>query len=162
MLAADTNVVVRLLVSDDLVQQSAALERLERARDQGEAVVITPVVLAEVAWVLDAVYGYARDDIAQAVRSVVSTARRPLAPPPGVCEAVSPRGVLPDPRRSVRSFAAVKTALPFDVRCSEVVAASGRSAQHVPSFRLEILVDGRVRGRRRTDRLWRRGRGFEG
>jgi predicted nucleic-acid-binding protein len=78
MLAADTNVVVRLLVSDDLAQQEAVRKRLERASRSGEAVLISPLVLAEVAWVLDSVYGYSKDQISLAVRAVVST-------PPFLC-----------------------------------------------------------------------------
>jgi predicted nucleic-acid-binding protein len=73
MLAADTNVVVRLLVSDDVAQQKAVRTRLERAKADGDAVVVSTVVLAEVAWVLDSVYGYSRTDIARAIRAVVST-----------------------------------------------------------------------------------------
>src|SRR5258708_40357872 len=73
MLGADTNVLVRLLVSDDLAQQAAVHRRLERANTDGEAVLILPVVLAETAWVLDAVYGYARNQIALAIRTVVNT-----------------------------------------------------------------------------------------
>lgn len=73
MLAADTNVVVRLLVSDDLAQQAAVRRRLELCARTGEAVLVSPVVLAEVAWVLDSVHGYSREQIALAVRAVVST-----------------------------------------------------------------------------------------
>lgn len=74
MLAADTNVVVRLLVSDDLAQQEAVRKRLERCNGDGEAVLLSPLVLAEVAWVLDSVYGYSKEQIALAIRAVVSTA----------------------------------------------------------------------------------------
>jgi predicted nucleic-acid-binding protein len=73
MLAADTNVVVRLLVSDDLAQQAAVRRQLELCAKSGEAVLVSPLVLAEVAWVLDSVYGYSREQIALAVRAVVST-----------------------------------------------------------------------------------------
>lgn len=73
MLAADTNVLARLLVSDDLAQQKAVRQRLEKATAEGVAVLITPVVLAELAWVLESVYGYERGDIVRAIRAVVDT-----------------------------------------------------------------------------------------
>lgn len=78
MLAADTNVLVRLLVSDDLAQQAVVRRRLDRANTEGEAVLVTPVALAETAWVLDAVYGYGRKQIFGAVRAVLNT-------PPFLC-----------------------------------------------------------------------------
>lgn len=78
MLAADTNVVVRLLVSDDLEQQEAVHRRLEAAGAAGEAVLVTPVVVAELAWVLESVYDYSRSEITRAVRAVVET-------PPFLC-----------------------------------------------------------------------------
>ena len=52
MIAVDTNVVVRLLVSDDLKQSKAARALFER-----EIVWISRTVLLESAWVLDSVYG---------------------------------------------------------------------------------------------------------
>ena len=73
MLAADTNVLVRLIVSDDLAQQRAVRKRLDRVLSDGEQVVLTTVALAELAWVLDAAYGYGREPIALAIRSLVDT-----------------------------------------------------------------------------------------
>lgn len=73
MLAVDTNVLVRLLVSDDLPQQQAALARLKAARARGEEVLVTSVVLAELSWVLDAAYGYQRAAIASAIERLLST-----------------------------------------------------------------------------------------
>ena len=79
VLAVDTNVLVRLLVSDDLAQQRAVALRLQKAQAEGDSVLVTPVVLAEVAWVLDSAYGYGRSDIAAAIRRLVSTS--PLVSP---------------------------------------------------------------------------------
>lgn len=73
MLAADTNVVVRLLVGDDPAQQQAVLVRLQRARAAGDSVLLGAVVLAEVAWVLDRAYGYARAQITAALRGLLAT-----------------------------------------------------------------------------------------
>jgi predicted nucleic-acid-binding protein len=73
VLAADTNVLARLVVSDDLAQQKAVRRRLDRALAAGEQVVLTTVVLAELAWVLDAAYGYGRESVALAIRTFVDT-----------------------------------------------------------------------------------------
>lgn len=73
MLAADTNVLVRLVVTDDLGQQRAARRRLDRALADGEHVVLTSVALVELAWVLDAAYGYGREAIGLAIRTLVDT-----------------------------------------------------------------------------------------
>jgi predicted nucleic-acid-binding protein len=71
--AADTNVVVRVLVGDDRAQQQAALARLRKIRANGESVLVSSVVLAEVAWVLSSAYEYDRRQIAAALRGVIAT-----------------------------------------------------------------------------------------
>ena len=73
MLAADTNVVVRLLVADDLRQQRAVVERLTAVRDAGDVVFVSEVVLAETSWVLDAFYGFTRRQIADAMDALLTT-----------------------------------------------------------------------------------------
>ncbi len=73
MLAADTNIVVRLLVSDDLAQQAAVRNRLKCALDAGIDVLIPDIVLADVSWVLDSLYGYTRKDIANALQALTET-----------------------------------------------------------------------------------------
>jgi predicted nucleic-acid-binding protein len=71
--AADTNVVVRVLVGDDTAQQKAALARLRKIQAEGGSVVVGAVVLAEVAWVLNSGYGYTRAQIAAALRGLLNT-----------------------------------------------------------------------------------------
>jgi len=71
--AVDTNVVVRLLVGDDPSQQQAALTRLKKIRATGGSVLASPVVLAEVAWVLGSAYAYDRAKIAAALRGILAT-----------------------------------------------------------------------------------------
>ena len=73
LLAADTNILVRLLVSDDLAQQRAVTTRLQAIEATGGRVLVTGVVLAELSWVLESAYGYGRDDIARAIEAVVTT-----------------------------------------------------------------------------------------
>ncbi|MDQ3031703.1 MAG: PIN domain-containing protein [Myxococcota bacterium] len=73
MVAADTNVAVRVLVSDDLRQQRAIVARLKKVEAAGESVLLTQVVLAEIAWVLESGYGFARDDVLRAIATLVTT-----------------------------------------------------------------------------------------
>lgn len=73
MFAADTNVVVRVLVGDDARQQAAALTRLRKIRAGGGSVVVGTVVLAELSWVLGSAYGYNRAQIAAALGGVLNT-----------------------------------------------------------------------------------------
>ena len=68
MIGLDTNVVVRYLTQDDPHQCQAVNDLLERTvRSDEVAFLINPIVLAEVAWVLDSVYRYARAEIANAL-----------------------------------------------------------------------------------------------
>jgi len=73
VLAVDTNVIVRVLVGDDPVQQRAALARLRAVQAAGDGVLVGAVVLAEVAWVLGRAYGYDRAQITAALRGVLGT-----------------------------------------------------------------------------------------
>ena len=66
-IAVDTNVLVRLVVGDDEVQQSQAAEVLDAA----ELVAVSVHVVCEFAWVLQSRYKVARPDIANAIRAVL-------------------------------------------------------------------------------------------
>ena len=66
MRAVDTNVIVRLATRDD-ERQVAAAERYVAARGAW----VSHVVLVEVAWVLDAVYGFGRAQIAAALNMLL-------------------------------------------------------------------------------------------
>ena len=73
MLAVDTNVLVRLLVGDDAQQRRAAMKRLEHVLATGDGVVVSPVVLAELTWVLAGAYEYTRTQITAALRALLDT-----------------------------------------------------------------------------------------
>ena len=72
-LSADTNVLIRLLVSDDLAQQRAVAARLENVENAGGAVFVSLLVLAEMSWVLESTYAYERDDVARSVEAILTT-----------------------------------------------------------------------------------------
>lgn len=63
----DSNVLLRLMVSDDKAQQQSAVDILEEA----ELVAVSVHALCEFAWVLDRRYGAHRPDIAAAIRRVL-------------------------------------------------------------------------------------------
>lgn len=73
MRAVDTNVLVRLLVSDDAAQQRRVAKLLESSAARGEPLLVTPIVLAELAWVLAVSYGYPRARIADALDAIIGT-----------------------------------------------------------------------------------------
>lgn len=63
---ADTNVLVRFVVSDDDRQARAAV----RAQENAEIVAISSHALCELVWVLDRSYGVARHDIMDTIRKL--------------------------------------------------------------------------------------------
>jgi len=69
MAAADTNVLLRLLLDDDDAQARAA-----RAFQRTHApLFVSHVVLAELAWVLVSAYGFSRDRLRAVVEMLVDT-----------------------------------------------------------------------------------------
>ena len=68
-LIADTNILVRAVVADDVKQAKAAAQILKKA----ELIAIPLVVLCEFIWVLRKVYDFSRADIAAAIRRLMAT-----------------------------------------------------------------------------------------
>jgi predicted nucleic-acid-binding protein len=66
MLAIDTNVLVRLVASDDAAQTAIAKERTAKGAW------VSHLVLAESAWVLTARYGLARTQLAGAIDALLA------------------------------------------------------------------------------------------
>ncbi len=75
MRGLDTDVLVRYLTLDDDIQAEAATEVIEGAARTGEPLFVSPVVLCEVVWVLEAAYRLGRDDIVRALDSILRTAQ---------------------------------------------------------------------------------------
>ncbi len=68
MMGLDTNVVVRYLTQDDPRQCKTVNDLLDRAAGSEEPTFrLDTVVLVEIVWVLDSVYGYGRHEISQAL-----------------------------------------------------------------------------------------------
>lgn len=69
-IAADTNILVRVIVRDDVTQARVALDILERAT----AVFLPLPCLCEFAWVLERTYGLSRTHIATSLRQIIHRA----------------------------------------------------------------------------------------
>ena len=88
MASIDTNVLVRLLVSDDQDQQQAALRCLAELEANGEDAFVSTVVVVELAWVLESVYDYDRASVARAIRAVTEAAPFAVEARPAVRQAI--------------------------------------------------------------------------
>lgn len=72
MIAADTNVLIRLLVEDDPIQEAAAKRLLLKALETEESCFISDPVLCEVEWVLESSYGASRADVLAAFQNLLA------------------------------------------------------------------------------------------
>jgi predicted nucleic-acid-binding protein len=75
VIGVDTNVIVRLLVGDDELQAQAAAKYLTVHSSSEDPALISDIVLVQIAWVLEDVYGYARAQIAAAMEGLLATAQ---------------------------------------------------------------------------------------
>jgi predicted nucleic-acid-binding protein len=73
MLGIDTNVVVRLLVSDDVEQTRRARKLVDQAVSRDEPVLISLPVLVETEWVLRSRYGLGRETMLSMFRAALET-----------------------------------------------------------------------------------------
>jgi predicted nucleic-acid-binding protein len=73
MIGLDTNVLVRYLTQDDPAQFAAVDRLIRKARHTGEAFFLNQIVLCEAVWVLESVYRYSREVIAQSVEKLLMT-----------------------------------------------------------------------------------------
>lgn len=64
MIGLDTNVLVRYLVQDDVVQGAAASRAIRAAVESQEPLFLCGIVLCETVWVLETAYGHEREAIA--------------------------------------------------------------------------------------------------
>jgi predicted nucleic-acid-binding protein len=71
MIAVDTNVLVRLFVSDDPEQTALAQSLLEGAMDEGSTCFVSAPVLCELEWVLASSYRASRAEVLAAIERLV-------------------------------------------------------------------------------------------
>ena len=71
MIAFDTNVLLRLLLNDDADQAGQAQDLIDRAVAASDRVLLPDIVLCELEWVLESVYGFPRARIATTVQRLL-------------------------------------------------------------------------------------------
>ena len=71
MIGLDTNILVRYIVEDDPVQLRKAAECIEQHLTERNYGFISTVVMAEIAWVLESVYGFTHTEIAAAIERIL-------------------------------------------------------------------------------------------
>lgn len=69
IVVADTNIIIRAVFTEDTPQQSEAVAEILEAAD---AVVVPLVAFCEAVWVFKSLYGFARADIAEMLRLILS------------------------------------------------------------------------------------------
>jgi len=67
VIACDTNLVVRLLTADDAAQFERVTGLVEACAARNEPILLTPIVLAEVEWVLEARYRVPRRKVRESL-----------------------------------------------------------------------------------------------
>ena len=72
MIGVDTNILVRFLVNDDLVQAQRVRSFFRKVEEEGDTLFISDPVMLELLYVLDSVYGYNRMEILGALESMLS------------------------------------------------------------------------------------------
>ena len=88
MIAADTNVLVRLLVNDEARQAAKARDLFEELAGQDDRAWIADTVLVEVVWTLARAYERSRADLVTALRAMATNATLMLESPAAVAQAI--------------------------------------------------------------------------
>jgi len=73
VIGIDTNVLVRFIVQDDEQQARIASELIEHRCSASSPGYVNLIVLCELVWVLSYSYGYARNEVATALRQLLLT-----------------------------------------------------------------------------------------
>jgi len=75
MKGLDTNILVRYLTEDDPRQAAAAVKEIEGAGKKGEKLVVQPLVLCELAWVLESAYDVGKKELLDVFERILRTAQ---------------------------------------------------------------------------------------
>ncbi|MCA7121251.1 MAG: type II toxin-antitoxin system VapC family toxin [Acidibrevibacterium sp.] len=127
-ITADTNVLLRAIVSDDEGQSRIAVETLERA----DMVAISLQSLCEFAWVLARQYQIPRADIAETIRRLVKT-RNVVVNRPAVAAGLNVLDAGGDFADGVISYDGYwlggETFVSFDKKAVSLIAKQGQKAK---------------------------------
>ena len=100
MKGLDTNLLVRYLTEDDPEQAALATREIEAAADAGEPMLLQPLVLCELAWVLQSAYGFGKGHVLSVLEQILRTAQFEVADKDAVWQALG------DYRRGKGDFSA--------------------------------------------------------
>jgi predicted nucleic-acid-binding protein len=88
MLGIDTNVIVRLIVSDDAEQTRRARKLVEQALGREETVLVSLLVLLEAEWILRSRYGFNRESLLTIFRVLLEARELSFEDEPALEEAL--------------------------------------------------------------------------
>lgn len=88
MLGIDTNVLVRLIVSDDVLQTRKARRLVEEALTRDEGILVSLLVLIETEWVLRSRYELDKGAVLEAMRLLLTSRELSFEDEPAVEEAL--------------------------------------------------------------------------
>src|SRR5260370_31467328 len=88
MLGIDTNVVIRLIISDDAEQTRRARKLVEEALSHDEPVLVSLLVLLESEWVLRIRYGFNREALLSIFRALLEARELSFEDEPALEEAL--------------------------------------------------------------------------
>lgn len=75
MIGVDTNILVRILTADDPKQTEIARQLLEESCSVSQPGIVNIVVITELTWVLESLYGYTRSNVALALESLLANGK---------------------------------------------------------------------------------------
>ena len=75
MIGVDTNILVRILTADDPKQTELASRFLEESCSVSLPGVVNTIVITELIWVLESLYGYPRSNIVLALESLLANGK---------------------------------------------------------------------------------------
>ena len=75
MKGLDTNILVRYLTEDDPRQAAAAVKEIEGTGKKDEKRIVQPLVLCELAWVLESAYGVGKKELLDVFERILRTAQ---------------------------------------------------------------------------------------
>ncbi len=73
MIGLDTNILIRHLTQDDVVQATKVSRLLSEKTREGESFFINRIVLCELVWVLESAYGYSKTQIIEVMEKILIT-----------------------------------------------------------------------------------------
>jgi len=88
MLGIDTNVVIRLIISDDAEHTCRARKLVEQALSHDEPVLVSLLVLLESEWVLRSRYGFNREALLSIFRALLEARELSFEDEPALEEAL--------------------------------------------------------------------------